>query len=98
MKTFFGGTFIDKLKLREARIYNPIKLEYYKIENEANNKEEYGIEVIKTEYTQEEILVENKVLEKVTDDEKIVNKILDVFKRNEVTPISAKDVIHELLY
>ena len=45
MKTFFGETFIDKLKLKEANIYNPIKLEYYKIENEAINIEKYGIEI-----------------------------------------------------
>ena len=98
MKTFFGGTFIDKLALEEANIYNPIKLEYYRIENEDFNKEEYGIEIVKTEYTEDEVIVENKILENLTNNENIVNKILDMFKRNEVTPISAKDIIHDLLY
>ena len=34
MKTFFSSTFIKEKSLEEARIYHPIKLEYYKIENE----------------------------------------------------------------
>ena len=34
MKTFFGGTFIEKEKLEEAGINHPIKLEYYKEINE----------------------------------------------------------------
>lgn len=96
MKTFYGGTFINKTKLKEAQIYNPIKLEYYKIENEEDTKEAYGIEVVKTEYMQNDILVERKRLDEITDNEKVANNILDLFKRNEVTPISADEIIKDL--
>lgn len=34
MKTFYGGTYIGKEILEENDIYYPIRLEYYKIENE----------------------------------------------------------------
>lgn len=96
MKTFYGGTFISKTKLKEESIYNPIKLEYYKIENEEDTKESYGIEVVKTEYMQNDILVERKRLDEITDNEKVANNILDLFKRNEVTPISADEIIEDL--
>lgn len=96
MKTFYGGTFINKTKLKEAQIYNPIKLEYYKIENKEDTKEAYGIEVVKTEYMQNDILVERKRLDEITDNEKVANNILDLFKRNEVTPISADEIIKDL--
>ena len=49
MKTFYGGTYIGKEILEENDIYYPIRLEYYKIENEKF----YGIEVVKTEYKKE---------------------------------------------
>ena len=45
MKTFYGGTFINMEQLKEANIYTPIKLEYYKVKNEENYKENYGIEI-----------------------------------------------------
>lgn len=48
MKTFYGGTFINMEQLKEANIYTPIKLEYYKVKNEENYKENYGIEIFKT--------------------------------------------------
>ena len=59
MKTFYGGTFINMEQLKESNIYTPIKLEYYKIKNEKNYKENYGIEIFKTKYKGEEILTEN---------------------------------------
>lgn len=96
MKTFYGGTFINKTKLKEANIYNPIKLEYYKIKNEEDNKDAYGIEVIKTQYIEDSVFVERKTLDKITDNEDIANNILDLFKRNEVTPISADEIIEDL--
>lgn len=96
MKKFYGGTFINKTKLKEAEIYNPIKLEYYKIENEENTKETYGIEVVKTEYIEDDISIERKILDGITDNEKVANNILDLFKRNEVTPISVDEIIEDL--
>ena len=42
-------------------------------------------------------MIENKEMLGLTRDENIVNKILDILKRNEVTPISAGYVIEDLL-
>ena len=96
MKTFYGGVFISKVKLKEANIYNPIKLEYYKIKDEKENKEEYGIEIIKTEYAENKVLTESKSVNNITDDENIANNVLELFKRNEVTPVAANEIIEDL--
>ena len=95
MKTFFGGIFIEKEKLEEAGIYYPIKLEYYKYtNNEDRKKSKYGISIIKTEY-KEEIVVEEKDVKYLTDDENKAIDILQLLKNNEVTPIGVEDVIQD---
>lgn len=100
MKTFFGGIFIEKEKLEEEKIYHPIKLEYYKKINEEefinrkNNK--FGISVVKTEYLPEGTKVERKDIKYLTNDESKIDKILKLFKDNEVTPIGVEDVICDL--
>lgn len=99
MKTFFGGIFIEKEKLQEAGIYHPIKLEYYKHINEDymldKNKAKFGIGIIKTEYIKEDTKIEEKNIKYLTNDEDKANDILRLFKENEVTPISAEDVIQD---
>lgn len=102
MKHFYAGTFINRDDLKSIGIEYPIKLEYYKtrpnIEVKKNeNKIKYGIEVVKTSYNHEEIKVENTEIKEFTEDEVIVNKILDTLKRNEVTPICAKYIVEDLL-
>ena len=91
MKKFYGGIFIEKEKLKEAGIVNPIKLEYYKITNE--EEEKYGIEIVKTQYINEEIKVENKEIDYITNNEEKIDEILRILKENEVTPIAVQDVI-----
>ena len=100
MKTFFGSVFIEKEKLEEAGIKYPIKLEYYKQINEDEintcEKPKYGIEIIKTEYKPDYTKVENKNIKYITNDEKEENKILNIFKENQVTPINSEEVIVDL--
>lgn len=100
MKTFYGGIFIEKEKLKDAGIYHPIKLEYYKRTNEeviiTQEKSRYGIEIIKTEYLEKEVKIEKKEIEYLTNDERKVDKVLDIFKGNAVTPINAEEIIHDL--
>ncbi|MCF0124347.1 MAG: hypothetical protein HUJ68_01070 [Clostridia bacterium] len=91
MKKFYGGIFIEKEKLKEAGIVKPIKLEYYKITNE--EEEKYGIEIVKTQYINEEIKVENKEIDYITNNEEKIDEILRILKENEVTPIAVQDVI-----
>ena len=102
MNTFFGSIFIEKAKLKEAGVEHPIKLEYYKTESEVSNKNniketKFGIEVIKTSYIKEEVKVENSKITEIAKDERIVDKILEILKRNEVTPVCAEYIVEDLL-
>lgn len=97
MKTFYGSTFIRKEILEEEKIDYPIKLEYYKIINEdeiyKGNSTKFGINVIKTEYRKDEPKVEKNEIKYLSNDEQKVNEILDLLKKNEVTPVALEDVI-----
>ena len=98
MKTFYSSTFIKKEELEEQGITYPIKLEYYKIINEdeimKGEKARFGIKVVKTEY-REKPKVEEKEITYLSNDEKRIEEILDIFKRNEVTPISVEEIIYD---
>lgn len=100
MKTFFGGVFINREKLHAQGIEYPIKLEYYKtIEPDIMKKgdeKNYGVQVVKTEYQKGEVKIEKEELTYLTDDEIEANKMLDMLKQNEVTPIGLKDVIQDI--
>lgn len=100
MRTFFGGAFIEKEKLEEAGINHPIKLEYYKQINEDDincySKAKYGIQIVKTEYIPDNIKIETKNIQYITNDELEENKILNIFKENQVTPINSEEVIVDL--
>lgn len=91
MKTFFGGIFIETKKLKEEGIEYPIKVEYYKIEEE--NK--FGIEIIKKEYRKQTTEIEKQELKSLSKDECKINRMLELFKENEVTPISAPEIIED---
>ena len=100
MKTFFGGTFINKEQLKQEGKEYPIKIEYYKKINEdelvKSNNAKYGIYIVKTEYIPNNIKTEDKEIKYLTNDEQKVEKILDIFKRNEVTPVIMEDIINDL--
>ena len=99
MKTFFGGIFIEQDKLAAEGINYPIKVEYYKKINGdeviKQNKLKYGLEIVKTEYKDGEINIENKEINYVTNNEQYLDSILEIFKRNEVTPISVDDILKD---
>ena len=97
MRSFFGGIFIDRDKLKKNGIEYPIKLEYYKTITETKeNIEQYGIQIIKTEYIGEKIETEEKEIKRITEDERKVEDILKMFKENEVTPIGCEDILDDL--
>ena len=98
MKTFFDGIFISKSQLEEAGIKYPIKLEYYKTAIEGENvKTKYGVEIVKTEYENQTVRIETKELDNITSNENEIDKILNLLKNNEVTPIGAEDVLVDML-
>lgn len=93
VKTFFGGIFIETNELKKEGINYPIKLEYYKLIDEENKQ--YGIEIIKKEYTKPMIKIEKEELKSLSKDECKINRMLELFKRNEVTPVSALEIIED---
>lgn len=97
MKTFFGGMFMNKDELRREGILHPIKLEYYKIKDIKSKNDIFGVEIVKTEYINEKVKVEKASVDRLTNDENIENKVLDMLKRNEVTPIGLDDVVQDLV-
>lgn len=98
MKTFFDGIFIDKYKLEEVGIDYPIKLEYYKTITEKENVEaKFGIEIVITEYKSNFVNVESDKLENLTNNPEEIEKILTVFRDNEVTPTDMRYVLDDML-
>ncbi len=95
MKSFYGGMYIAKEILEENNIYHPIRLEYYKIEKEENNKRFYGIEVVKTDYKEEQPKVENKMVQEITTEETKIIKLLEKFKRGIVTPSFLEEMVEQ---
>lgn len=96
MKKFYGGIFMDKDKLKKVGILYPIKVEYYKLKEEGNI-DIFGIEVIKTEYKNNDVLVEKEDIKRLTSDEDEANHILDILKENEVTPIIVREVVQDYI-
>lgn len=101
MKTFFGCTFIEKEKLEEAKINHPIKYEYYKEINEdytnSENKAKFGIQIVKTEYISNKPKIETKSIKYITNDEAEEDRILKIFKENQVSLANSEEIISELL-
>lgn len=100
MKIFYGSTFIEKKKLEEEGIKDQIKLEYYKIINEdeivKGNKSKFGIEVVKTKYSENNNKIEKELIKYLSNDEGRVDEILSIFKKNAVTPINVQDVLSDM--
>lgn len=91
---------MNQEQLREEGKKYPIKIEYYKKINEdeflKKEKAIYGIQVIKTEYMPENIKTEEKEIPYVTNDEQKVEKVLQILKNNEVTPICVEEIISDI--
>ena len=80
-------------RLKEEGIQYPIKVEYYKVRDEDNKK--YGIEIIKKEYKPKNIDIEKQEIKSLSKDECEIERMLELFKKNQVTPISAGEIIED---
>lgn len=87
---------MDKDKLKKVGILYPVKIEYYKTKEEGKI-DIFGIEVVKTEYKKDRISTEEIKINKITEDEIEANHILDMLKKNEVTPIVAREVVQDYI-
>lgn len=97
-KMFYGGTFLTDEDLKEAYKNSNINLEYYKIKLDENvnlneNINQYGIEIVKKENN---VVEERKEVLNVTNDEKELNQLLEVLKKNKVTPVSLENILEDL--
>ena len=96
MKTFFDGIFIDSNDAQNESEY-PIKLEYYKtIKTEENVEAKYGIEIVETEFLNGKVNVECKIINNISNSSEEIEKMIEILRNNEVTPIGIEDAINEI--
>ena len=101
-RTYHGGTFLGWDDLQEAKINHRVELEYYQTKNDINNilnedDTKYGIEILKKEYEKDRIYIESNNIKNVCDSSKKVIEIINVLKKNKVTPVGLQDVLDDLL-
>lgn len=99
MKKFYAGIVLNKDELAESNS-NHIELEYYKIANKGSITKKsnlYGIEIVKKEYLGKKKLKEKNNIYNLTNDETVIDNILDILTTNKVTPITLNDVVEEIL-
>ena len=102
LKTYYGGTFLGWEDLQESNICHKVELEYYETKNDINsvlNEDctKYGIEVLKKEYDKDNIYIESNNIKNVCDSSKKVIEIIEILKKNKVTPTGLQDVLDDLL-
>lgn len=94
MRKIYSSDYVAKEILEENNINHPIKLEYYRIEDEAT-KDVYGVEIVKTEYGENGIEIECEKVENVTKDVKQIDLFLENISKGLVTPGFVKEVANE---
>lgn len=101
MKKFYAGIILGKEDLKESN-RSRIELEYYKISRRTpkiigKKTNLYGIEIIKKEYLGNKKYKEKNNIQNLTTDENVINNLLNILRKNRVTPITLNDVIEEVL-
>lgn len=97
MKAFYGMARIYKDELCDKYYTKEINLEYYKI-NHKNVEKQYGIEVIKWGLENDTKIEESKTILNITNEETVINTILDKLKENRVTPVCLAEIIEEFKF
>lgn len=96
-KSFFGRTIIDSSDSEEIENNKKIELEYYETRNLAEKYErKYGIEVVKRDGKNEKFNIESKIVNNISNEEKEINKLLEILMLNKVTPVSVDDIISDI--
>lgn len=99
-RIYYGGISLDDEDMKETKNNRKIELEYYttkKCDNILNeNKEQYGVEIIKKEYEGKDVKVEHNHRENICSNQDRITEIIDVLKRCKVTPIGLDDVMDEI--
>lgn len=93
----YGEININAKDLIESIKSRLMKLEYYGLQHIVSNEfTEYGIEIIKKEYINNQFSEEKNSINIVAENEEKLEEIIMILKRNAVTPMSLEDVISDL--
>lgn len=97
-KEFYGEVDLDEEDSLELQ--TPIKVKYYKIKNTGFKEEgcSYGIEIVKEQSNLPEGKQEKEEIRSIYKNEEKTDEVLEMLKRNKVTPIELKDIIQDLNY
>lgn len=97
-RILYGNLQLDEGLLIKNQIYHNIKIEYYKVKNtNVENNVAYGIEIVKKEYLNGNEKEEKESMKNLTKSEEKVETILEILKRNVVTPTSLEYIITDML-
>ena len=96
IKSLYGTEILGLEDLIETKLNHIIELTYYKIKDTKENTNQYAVEIVKTEHIGEKIKVEKEKMNLLTDNETKTDEILDILKRNKVTPIGLEDTMIEI--
>lgn len=97
-RILYGNLQLDEGLLIKNQIYHNIKIEYYKVKNtNVENNAAYGIEIVKKEYLNGNEKEEKESMKNLTKSEEKVETILEILKRNVVTPTSLEYIITDML-
>lgn len=99
-RKFYGDTIIKLEDMEEEDVSNQFKIEYYQVESamtEASHLVKYGVEILKRDVVNDDIL-ERKEIRDITNIEEKIYNVLDILYRNKVTPVSVEDVIEDLQF
>lgn len=97
-KTFCGEEVVNAKELIEADVKRFIKIEYYETKQILNNEFTiFGIEVVKKEYKNKLYIKETANIENVTEHEEEIKNIINMVKRNKVTPISLENIVDDII-
>lgn len=96
-RIYYGETIVNIKELIETNRKGFIKLEYYGTKQTIQNEHtEYGIEIVKKEYINKDFVEEINNINNITNDEKQIEEIISLLKRNKVTPMGLDDIISDL--
>jgi len=95
-KLIYGETELERVE--PIGLQEPIYLKYVKIKNNLLEEENctYGIEIIKEERSDNEVKEEREEISALYHSEEKANEVLEILKRNKVTPVELKDVIADI--
>lgn len=101
-KVCCGKTFLDSRDLKENNLKNRIELEYYRTKRRKNyflreDTQIYGIEIVKKEYQGKKVNIEKEKVDKISNKKTTIDSILKKLQEFKVTPITLKDVVHDIM-